>query len=81
VLTRILDEMKASNGPLDFAELSRRVGVERSALEGMLMQLVRLGKLREISSAPVDCTRCAGCAGACTATQEGAVYALVEDEA
>ena len=46
MLANILEELRRSGGALTAAELSRALGVERSALEGMLDLLERKGKLR-----------------------------------
>ena len=61
MLSKILREFEDRNGPLDLNELSRRLGVERSALGGMLGLLVRQGRLREVSSGTEACTQCAVC--------------------
>ncbi len=42
---RILHVVEAAQGPLDLNELSRRLGVERSALDGMIQFWVRKGRL------------------------------------
>ena len=60
MLVRIIDEFKKADGLLDLNELSRRLGVERSALEGMLQLLVRQGKLREVGAGTEACAHCAG---------------------
>lgn len=46
MLASILEELRRGGGGLTAAELSRALGVERSALEGMLDLLERKGKLR-----------------------------------
>jgi DNA-binding IclR family transcriptional regulator len=48
MLSQILKEFKESGGTIDLAELSRRLGVEPSALDGMLEVLVRRGKLNHL---------------------------------
>jgi len=70
MLSQIIGEFRKSSGPLDLNELSRRLGVERSALEGMLQLLVRQGKLREVGSDTEACTHCAGRLS-CTSIQMG----------
>ncbi len=60
MLSQIIDEFKRADGLLDLNELSRRLGVERSALEGMLQLLVRQGKLCEIGSGTEACAHCTG---------------------
>jgi hypothetical protein len=58
MLAEILKEFKQAKEPMDLNELSRRLGTERSALEGMLELLVRQGKLREIKPGAVECAHC-----------------------
>ena len=55
MLLQIIDEFRKFSGPLDLNELSRRLGVEKSALDGMLQLLVRQGKLREVGSGTEAC--------------------------
>ena len=63
MLGRILREMSNSPGPLSVLDISRRLGIGRSALEGMLETLVRPGKLREASVGDYDFS----CGGQCSA--------------
>jgi predicted transcriptional regulator len=58
MLSRILKEFERAAGPMDLNELSQSLGIERSALEGMLGLLVRQGKLREIRPGSETCTHC-----------------------
>lgn len=80
MLSRILEEFEKAKGPLDLNELSRRLGVERSALEGMLQLLVRKGRLRETGTGTETCAHCTGhlsCAQAHTGNLMGKAYELV----
>lgn len=80
MLSRIVDEFRKSRGLLDLNELSQRLGVEKSALDGMLQLLVRQGKLRDIGLGAQDCAHCAGHLS-CASVQAGNVgkaYELVE---
>lgn len=45
MLEEIMREVEKARGPLTVRELARRVGVEESALEGMLGFLERKGRL------------------------------------
>ncbi len=45
MLWKILHEVEAAQGPLDLNELSRRLDIERSALDGMIQFWVRKGRL------------------------------------
>jgi hypothetical protein len=65
MLSRILREFKESGGTISLSELSRRLGVERSALDGMLEVLVRQGKLNHL---------CAGASGGCGGSCHGCSY-------
>jgi hypothetical protein len=79
MLSEILKAFRETNGPLDLNELSRRLGTERSALEGMLETLVRQGKLREIEPGSSECSHCAGrlsCAHLKAGNLMGRVYEL-----
>ncbi|MFH1646897.1 MAG: FeoC-like transcriptional regulator [Chloroflexota bacterium] len=80
MLAEIMKAFRETGGPLDLNELSRSLGAERSAVEGMLQTLVRQGKLREISPGSEDCTHCGGRAD-CARLQTGLmgrVYELAE---
>lgn len=79
MLSKILKAFRETEEPLDLSELSRRLGTERSALEGMLETLVRQGKLREIEPGSAECSHCAGrlsCAHLKSAKLMGKVYEL-----
>jgi len=82
VLSHITEELRNAQGPLTLAEMGRRLGIERSALAGMLEFLVRKGKLREVRPGLAECSRC-GAKGRCVAFRlsrtTGRLYELVED--
>lgn len=81
MLSQILHELESSNGPIDLNDLSRRLGVQRSALDGMIQFLVRKGRLREVDmgeTAPV-CTSC-GQRNTCTLVGIGKAYEVVKPE-
>jgi hypothetical protein len=66
MLARIIKEFRTSGGAVNLNELSLRLGVERTALDGMLETLVRQGRLREAcavtGSASCHCSGgCCGC--------------------
>jgi len=91
MLSQIIDEFRKSSGLLDLNGLSQRLGVEKSALDGMLQLLVRQGKLRELQllvrqgklrEIGLDTEACTHCAGhlSCASIQAGNVgkaYELV----
>jgi hypothetical protein len=79
MLSEILKAFRGAGGPLDMNELGRRLGTERSALEGMLATLVRQGKLREVVLGGQECSHCAGrlsCGHLQTGNLMGRVYEL-----
>ncbi|KPK47489.1 MAG: hypothetical protein AMJ77_02955 [Dehalococcoidia bacterium SM23_28_2] len=78
MLSRIIEELEKARGPLNLDELSRRLGVQRSALDGMIETLVRKGRLREVElgEAPPMCAGCAERSG-CPVVGMGKVYEVV----
>jgi hypothetical protein len=86
MLSQILKEFRESGGAIiSLNGLSRRLGVERSALDGMLETLVRQGKLREVcaSGSSGGCHCGGGCRGCKFCHPDGAMgksYALVLPE-
>jgi hypothetical protein len=47
VLQQVLRELEATQGLLNLSDLAQRLGVEQSALEGMIELLVRKGRLKD----------------------------------
>jgi hypothetical protein len=83
MLTEILNAYRKSGGAVSLDALSRRLGIEKSALEGMLETLMRQGKLREVANPPDACGSCSsggchGCASYKTASKTGKTYELVD---
>ena len=83
MLTRILNEYRKSGGFISLDRLSRKLGVDRSALEGMLETLVRQGRLREIGPTAQACGSCSsggchGCASRKVSANTGKSYELVD---
>ena len=58
MLSEIMKTFRETSEPMDLKELSRRLDVDRSALEGMLATLVRQGKLRKVAPGTSDCAGC-----------------------
>lgn len=64
MLKEIMAEFQQNERPLCLTELSQKLAVETSALEGMVQILVRKGRLLEIEPTPSGCHLCpikAGC--------------------
>jgi len=47
MLQQVLQEIKQAQGPVNLNDLARKLGVERSALEGMIQFWVRKGRLTD----------------------------------
>jgi hypothetical protein len=83
VLERILRELDQTSGPVCLNDLSRKLGVELDALEGMVSFLERRGRLKRVSG--VTSTVCstlsaemansASCATQCPGVQRCPVLA------
>lgn len=66
MLSQIVKELEESGGTIDLAELGRKLGVEPSALDGMLEVLARQGKLQRVCL-EVNCSQCGGSCRGCAA--------------
>jgi hypothetical protein len=81
MLSEILKALKETGSPLDLNELSNRLGVEKSALEGALVLLVRQGKLKEVSVGSEECAHCrdrASCTHLMAGNLLGKVYEMAD---
>lgn len=67
MLKEVLHAIEAANGPVHVAELSRQLGIERTALEGMIAYWVQHGRLRD-DSAPQESCGPAGSTGSTGST-------------
>ncbi|MEA3349339.1 MAG: FeoC-like transcriptional regulator [Chloroflexota bacterium] len=47
MLNQVLHAIENAHGTINLADLSRKLGIERSALEGMITFWVRKGRLRD----------------------------------
>ena len=77
LLDQLLDEIKATRGPIDLAGLSRRLGTQVSAIQGMLDLLEWKGVI-ERPRAPIgdgQAVCSAPCGTACTG-MESCAFAL-----
>ncbi len=74
MLQQVLQALETADGPVSLDELSRRLGIERSALEGMIDFWVRKGRLKEQRGACGDpgsgCT-CSSHPGGCSFDRAG----------
>ncbi len=81
MLSEILKTFRESGGPIDLNELSHQLGVDKSALEGMLELLVRQGKLKEVTIGSEECTHCrdrSSCAHLKAGNLMGKVYEITD---
>ena len=72
MLNRILQELRSAKSALNLNELSQKLGVERSALEGMIVTLTQTGKLQddeEASQAVTGMCQSGSCGGSCPGPQ------------
>lgn len=79
MLRQVLDTFQQYPGPVSVDALSRRMAVPRPALEGMLEELVRMGRLARIEPNATACSAC-GHSGGCpyVLSLTGVYYALPE---
>jgi hypothetical protein len=61
MLKQVLDELRQVQGPVNLDDVSRKLGVERSALDEMIAFWVRKGKLvnTTLLSSGAGCAHCA----------------------
>ncbi len=80
MLSAILIAIRDAGRPMCLADLSRELGVEESALEGMLETLVARGRLRAIRFEGDACSTCP-VKGGCFIMNDGVAvtYALAPD--
>jgi hypothetical protein len=64
MLKQLLKEIAKADSAIDLNELSRKLDVDRSALEGMIAYLVQKGKLRDDEKAQAVATGSCG-SGSC----------------
>jgi hypothetical protein len=72
MLRKVLDEVETARAPLDLNELSRRLDLDRSVLDGMIQFWVRKGRLvDDTAGAGQAAAVCAthGCGGNCPGPQ------------
>ena len=72
MLRQVLRELESAQGPVNMNDLSRELGVERSALEGMIAYLVQKGRLQDddkIAEASMALCDSGSCGAACPGPQ------------
>lgn len=74
MLERLLTSIKETSGPISFDELSKRLQVERSALEPMVDLLVRRGLLTEWTAAATDLACSSGACGTSCSGMQGCPF-------
>jgi DNA-binding Lrp family transcriptional regulator len=58
MLNQVLSEIQQANGPITINELSRKMGIDSSALQGMIDFWVRKGRLRDDDALVEDEAAC-----------------------
>ena len=66
MLDRVVEELRSAGGPIRLRDLAVRVGLDRSALDGMLGVLVEKGRLTSSETQPI--TEEFACTGAACGT-------------
>ncbi len=82
-LSGVLREFENARGDLTFAEVAGKLGIERSALDGMIQLLVRKGRLREVGGAEGSCAGCglrSGCSDGSSGGPAAVCYELVTND-
>ena len=78
MLGQILQELRSAKSALNLNELSHKLGIERSALEGMIVYLAQKGKLQdddEAMQAVLGACNTGSCGGSCRGPQ-GCPFAM-----
>ena len=73
MLRQVLQEIELARGPVNINELSQKLGIERSALEGMIEFWVRKGRLRggsQPTAALTEVCTTGSCSCACSGPVE-----------
>lgn len=69
MLKQVLQAIETAVGPIHIGELSQRLGIERSALEGMIAFWVQKGHLRDDQVSAAACAPSGShCGPTCTGT-------------
>ncbi len=69
MLKQVLQAIETADGPVHIAALSRQLGIERSALDGMIAFWVQKGRLQDSETADTACAPTSGhCGPTCTPT-------------
>lgn len=73
MLHQVLRAFETATGPVSLDDLSRELGIERGALEGMIAFWVRKGRLQDSSGAGCggSCGSCGAQPGACVFNRAG----------
>jgi len=82
MLSGIVEAIREAGRPMCLADLSRDLGIDEPALEGMLETLIARGRLRAIEFVDDGCTACP-VKGGCFIMNDGVAktYALPPDPA
>ena len=67
MLTKILEKIRNTDGAISIRQLSQELNAEPTAVEGMILQLTRMGKLEileeEVAEGEASCKACISCSG------------------
>jgi hypothetical protein len=68
MINQVLHEIQTTSGALNMSDLSRKLSVDRTALDGMIQFLVRKGRLVDddaVEAAAMDTCASGSCGGSC----------------
>lgn len=70
MLQQVLHQLKTTKGAINLNDMAQQLGIERSALDGMIEYWVRKGRLKADDVAPAGPhAACSSCASSCPGPQ------------
>lgn len=73
MLHDVLRAFEQSHGPVDIGELARKLGIDQSALDGMIRYWIRKGRLKENQFLSTGCSG-SGCGSSCASGPQGCPF-------
>lgn len=76
MLKEVIRLFEDSARPLSMSEMAATLGIQESALDGMIELLVRKGRLCPVEAAAPTCAKCHGCSTCHTSPMQPKSYVL-----
>lgn len=76
MLHRVLQEIEAAPGSINLNELSRKLSIERSALDGMIAYWVRKGRLKNDINEQAACSLASCSSGKSCGSPQGCPFVM-----